>query len=95
VLGVIPLHGACGSWGGIAAGIFGSSALGGAGGVTFLSQLIGTLSGVAIAISSGFVVYGTIKATIGIRLSEEDEFQGADLAIHKISAYPEQDMANH
>ncbi|MDX8392510.1 MAG: ammonium transporter [Mariprofundaceae bacterium] len=95
VLGVIPLHGFCGAWGGIAAGIFGSTALGGAGGVTFLSQLVGTLTGVSIAIIGGFVVYGLILLTIGIRISEEDEYQGADLAIHKISAYPEEDMANH
>ncbi len=95
VLGVIPLHGACGAWGGIAAGIFGSARLGGAGGVSFMSQLVGTLTGVAIAVAGGFAVYGIIKATIGIRLDEQDEFAGADLAIHKISAYPEQDMANH
>jgi len=95
VLGVIPLHGVCGTWGGIAAGIFGSTALGGAGGVTFLSQLVGTLTGVAIAVASGFAVYGVIKVTLGIRLSEEDEFRGADLSIHQISATPEEDMAGH
>jgi len=95
VLGVVPLHGGAGIWGGIAAGIFGSTALGGAGGVTFLSQLIGTLTGLSIAVASGFAVYGAIKASIGIRLSEEDEYQGADLAIHKISSNPEQDMASH
>lgn len=95
VLGVIPLHGICGAWGGIAAGIFGSTALGGAGGVTFLSQLIGTLTGVAIAIAGGFVVFGIIRSTLGIRLSEEDEYLGADIAIHNISANPELDMANH
>ncbi len=93
VLGVIPLHGFCGAWGGIAAGIFGTVAMGGAGGVTFMAQLVGTLTGVAIAIAGGFIVYGIIKATIGIRLSEEDEFMGADLAIHKISANPENDMS--
>jgi Amt family ammonium transporter len=95
VLGVIPLHGVCGAWGGIAAGIFGSTALGGAGTVTFLSQLVGTLTGVAIAIAGGFAVYGLVKATMGIRLSEEDEYRGADLSIHQISATPEEDMAGH
>lgn len=95
VLGVIPLHGICGAWGGIAAGIFGSTALGGAGGVTFLAQLVGTLTGVGVAVAGGFVVFGAIKATLGIRLSEEDEYLGADIAIHNISANPEMDMANH
>jgi Amt family ammonium transporter len=88
VLGVWPLHGICGAWGGIAAGIFGLESMGGMGGVTFMSQLVGTLAGVGIALIGGFVVYGVLKATIGIRLSEEDEFDGADLAIHKISATP-------
>jgi len=92
VLGVIPLHGVCGAWGGIAAGIFGTTAMGGVGGVTVMAQLVGTLTGVAIAVVAGFVVFGLIKATIGIRLSEEDEFMGADLAIHNISANPEEDM---
>jgi len=93
VLGVIPLHGVCGAWGGIAAGIFGSTALGGAGGVTFMAQLVGTFTGIAIAIVGGFVVYSGIKTTLGIRLSEDDEHMGADLAIHQISANPEEDMS--
>jgi len=92
VLGVIPLHGGAGLWGGVAAGIFGTTAMGGAGGVTFMSQLVGTLTGVAIAIAGGFLVYGVIKATMGIRLSEEDEYMGADLAVHQVSANPEEDM---
>ncbi|MDX8401790.1 MAG: ammonium transporter [Mariprofundaceae bacterium] len=95
VLGVVPLHGACGAWGGVAAGIFGLEALGGAGGVSFMAQLIGTLTGVAIAVAAGFAVFGAIKALIGLRLSEEEEFEGADLAIHHISATPESDMASH
>ncbi|NOR51951.1 MAG: ammonium transporter [Gammaproteobacteria bacterium] len=86
VLGVWPLHGICGAWGGIAAGIFGLEALGGMGGVAFMSQLIGTVMGVGIALVGGFVVYGSLKSLIGIRLSEEDEFKGADLAIHKIAS---------
>ncbi|MDQ6982270.1 MAG: ammonium transporter [Mariprofundus sp.] len=95
VLGVIPLHGICGAWGGIAAGVFGTTAMGGAGGVTFLAQLVGTLTGVVIAVAGGFIVYGIVKSTMGLRLSEEDEFRGADLAIHNISANPEDDMAAH
>ena len=84
VLGVWPLHGLCGAWGGIAAGIFGCSALGGMGGVSFVSQLIGTLTGVVIAVIGGAVVYGVLKKLVGIRLDAESEFDGADLSIHKI-----------
>ncbi len=93
VLGVIPLHGGAGLWGGIAAGIFGQSTLGGAGGVSFAAQCIGTGVGVVIAIAGGFVVYGLINSIVGLRLDEEDEYQGADLAIHQISANPEDDVA--
>jgi ammonium transporter, Amt family len=89
VLGVWPLHGLCGVWGGIAAGIFGLKALGGAGGVTFFSQLAGTILGVAIAFGGGFLIYGAIKAAIGLRLSDEEEYAGADLSIHKITAQPD------
>ena len=91
VLGVWPLHGLCGAWGGIAAGIFGSTALGGLGGVTFMSQLVGTLIGVSIALIGGFLVYGLIKSVVGIRLSKEEEYEGADLSIHKISSEPASD----
>ena len=91
VLGVWPLHGLCGAWGGIAAGIFGLKALGGMGGVAFASQLVGTLMGVAIALAGGFAIYGVLKATMGLRLDPEDEFQGADLAIHRISSTPERE----
>jgi Amt family ammonium transporter len=89
VLGVWPLHGLCGAWGGVAAGIFGAAALGGMGGVSFASQLLGTLLGMGVALVGGFAVYGALKALVGLRLSEEDEFNGADLAIHRISATPE------
>jgi len=88
VLGVWPLHGLCGVWGGIAAGIFGLEALGGMGGVSFMSQLIGTLVGIVVAFGGGFIVYGLIKKLVGIRLSQEEEYDGADLSIHKIAANP-------
>jgi Amt family ammonium transporter len=91
VLGVWPLHGLCGAWGGIAAGIFGSRALGGLGGVTLGSQVAGTLLGIVIALTGGFIIYGTLKTLMGIRLDQESEYLGADLAIHKISATPDRD----
>ena len=91
VLGVWPLHGLCGAWGGIAAGLFGQKALGGLGGVSFSAQLLGTLMGVAWALASGFVVYGVIKRLLGLRMSQEEEFDGADLSIHRIRATPERE----
>jgi len=94
VLGVWPLHGICGAFGGIAAGVFGQQALGGMGGVSFMSQLIGTLAGVAFALLGGFVVYGLLKMTVGIRLTDEEEFNGADLTIHKVSASPERETSS-
>ena len=91
VLGVWPLHGLCGTWGGIAAGIFGMKALGGLGGVAFMAQLIGTLMGIGIAVAGSFIVYGTLKKFVGLRLDAEEEFNGADLSIHKISATAERE----
>lgn len=86
VLGVWPLHGLCGAWGGLAAGIFGTKALGGMGGVSFMSQLIGTCLAIFIAVLGSFIVYGAIKKLVGIRLNQEEEFEGADLSIHRISS---------
>ena len=91
VLGVWPLHGLCGTWGGIAAGLFGSQALGGLGGVSLGAQVLGTTLGVAWALLSGLLVYGGLKAVMGLRMSQEDEFEGADLSIHHISATPERE----
>jgi Amt family ammonium transporter len=91
VLGVWPLHGLCGAWGGLACGLFGATALGGRGGVSFMAQLLGTLMGVAWALAAGFAVYGAIKATTGLRLTQEEEYEGADLSIHRISATPERE----
>ncbi|KIF83663.1 ammonium transporter [Noviherbaspirillum autotrophicum] len=93
VLGVWPLHGLCGAWGGIAAGIFGQKALGGIGGVSLMSQLIGTALGVAIALGASAIVYGLLKKIVGIRLDPEQEFDGADLSIHKISATAERETS--
>ena len=89
VLGVWPLHGLCGAWGGIAAGIFGQKALGGLGGVAFLPQLLMTGTAIAIALAGSTIVYSVLRSTIGLRLDREEEFDGADLSIHRISSTPE------
>jgi Amt family ammonium transporter len=91
VLGVWPLHGLCGAWGGVAAGIFGAKALGGIGGVSLASQVIGTLGGVAVATLGSVLVYGILKQLMGLRLDPEAEFTGADLSIHKVSATAERE----
>ncbi|MCK9187670.1 ammonium transporter [Acidithiobacillus sp.] len=92
VLGVWPLHGVCGVWGGLAVGVFGHRFLGGAGGVSFWSQLLGTSLGVLVALAGSAIVYGSIKYFIGIRLDPEAEYAGADLSLHHVSAYPEEDI---
>ena len=92
VLGVWPLHGLCGAWGGVAAGLFGSKAMGGLGGVHLGAQLVGTALGVSVALAGGFVIYGLLKKTLGIRLSPQEEFNGADLSVHKIGATPEREV---
>ena len=93
VLGVWPLHGLCGTWGGLAAGIFGQQSLGGLGGVSLMAQALGTLLAVVWALLSSLVLYGLIRHFVGLRLSQEDEFQGADLSIHKISASPDRESS--
>ncbi len=93
VLGVWPLHGLCGAWGGVACGIFGLKALGGLGGVSLAAQVAGTALGVVWALAGGFVVYGLLKAVMGLRLSAEEEHEGADLSIHKIGATPEREVS--
>ncbi len=89
VLGVWPLHGICGSWGGIACGIFGQESLGGMGGVSILGQAIGTVAAIVIALVSGFIVYKTLDSLFGIRLEADEEMKGSDLTIHKLESYPE------
>ncbi len=91
VLGVWPLHGLCGAWGGIAAGIFGITSLGGRGGVNLMAQIIGTALGVTIALTGGFIVYGLLKKMVGLRLDPEEEYNGADLSIHKITSSAERE----
>jgi Amt family ammonium transporter len=93
VLGVWPLHGLCGAWGGLAAGIFGLQSAGGLGGVSLMSQLIGTLMGISIAVAGGWLIYGVLKKAMGIRLDPEEEYEGADLSVHKITSTPEREVS--
>ena len=90
VLGVWPLHGVCGAWGGVACGIFGQKALGGLGGVSFFSQLAVTGCVVALCLCASTLVYGLLKRTVGIRLSDHEELVGEDLSVHMIEAHPEE-----
>jgi Amt family ammonium transporter len=92
VLGVWPLHGLCGAWGGIAAGIFGSQMLGGIGGVSLGAQVIGTGLGVGWALLAGFATYGLIRAVTGLRLPQEEEYEGAGVSIHCIGATPDREV---
>jgi ammonium transporter, Amt family len=93
VLGVWPLHGMCGAWGGIAAGIFGLRALGGTGGVSLIAQIVGTAGAIALALAGGTFVYGILKMTVGLRLDREAEFNGADISLHRISSTPERETS--
>jgi ammonium transporter, Amt family len=93
VLGVWPLHGLCGAWGGIACGIFGAPALGGLGGVSLVAQLIGTAMGVAWALAAGLALYALIRSFTSLRLTPEEEYEGADLSIHKIGSTPEREAS--
>jgi Amt family ammonium transporter len=93
VLGVWPLHGLCGAWGGLACGVFGSPSLGGLGGVGFAAQALGTLLGIVWALAGGLVVYGVLRVTVGLRLTPEEEHEGTDLSIHKIGATPEREAS--
>jgi Amt family ammonium transporter len=92
VLGVWPLHGVVGTWGGIAAGIFGKEIFGGLGGVSLASQLAGSFLALVYALLTGFVVYKIIDKVCGFRLGEEQEFAGPDLSVHQINAYPEETL---
>ncbi|MEK5773519.1 ammonium transporter, partial [Acinetobacter variabilis] len=64
----------------------------GMGGVSLISQLVGTVLAIIVALAGGFLVYGLLKVWIGIRLTREEEFTGADLSIHRISANSEENI---
>ncbi|MDN3684805.1 hypothetical protein QW180_19425 [Vibrio sinaloensis] len=63
---------------------------GGLGGVSLTVQILGTLVGIFVAVVGALAVYGIINSITGLRLSEEDEYKGADLAIHRITSTNEE-----
>ena len=81
-VGAISVHGTCGIWGTLAVGIFGGSDF------SFTTQLIGTLSISAFAFIFSLIVFGLIKATVGLRVSEQEEEQGLDVGEHGVASYP-------
>ena len=71
----------CGIWGTVAVGIFGDFSV--------LTQIIGTLSYAAFAFVFSVIVFSAIKAIMGVRVSEEEEFEGLDIGEHGQEAYPD------
>ena len=85
-VGAISVHGVCGIWGTLAVGIFGSAALNG-GAISFMAQLVGTLSICSFAFVTSFAVFFAIKLVMGVRVDEQEEAEGLDIAEHGVPAY--------
>ena len=84
-VGAVAVHLICGIWGTLAVGIFGSMA----GGTQFMTQLYGVLIIGAFCVVTSGIIIGALKATIGIRVSKEEEIEGLDLHEHGMDAYPD------
>jgi Amt family ammonium transporter len=85
-VGAISVHGVCGAWGTLAAGLFNIE------GVT--AKIIGVqLLGIGAAFlwvfPTSFILFKLIKATVGLRVSPEEEIDGLDIGEHGIEAYPD------
>jgi Amt family ammonium transporter len=95
-VGAVSVHGVCGAWGTLAAGLFAQDAFGGTNGLFFGGeakvvgvQLIGILACFVWTFGTSFIMFSIIKATIGLRVTEEEEMEGLDLGEHGGNAYPE------
>jgi len=84
-VGAISVHLVCGIWGTLAVGLFGEMR----GMEQFVNQLIGVAAYGVFAFGSALIIFGVIRATMGLRVSEEDEFGGLDQAEHGMHAYPD------
>jgi ammonium transporter, Amt family len=99
-VGAISVHGVCGAWGTFAVGLFGAeSVLGiaekntglfyGAGANQLISQIIGIISYMGWALVCGYILFTVIKKTVGLRVTEQEEYVGLDLEEHGLEAYYE------
>lgn len=84
-VGAISVHLVCGIWGTLAVGIFGNLA----GGSQIISQLIGIVTVAVFCVAFSFIVFFTLKKTIGIRVPEQEEVEGLDINEHGMHAYPD------
>lgn len=89
-VGAISVHGVCGVWGTLAAGIF---LVDGFSLAQVATQAIGALSAFAWAFGVGFILFKILSATMGLRVSAEDEMDGLDLSEHGGEAYPQEEFA--
>ena len=80
-VGAISVHGVVGIWGTIAVAIFG--------GANFMSQIYGVIAVYAFAFIFSYILFMVLKATMGVRVSEEEEAEGLDVAEHGVPAYNE------
>ena len=81
-VGAISVHGTCGIWGTLAVGIFGGSDF------SFATQLKGTLAISLFAFFASLIVFGLLKFTVGLRVSEQEEEEGLDVGEHGVASYP-------
>lgn len=86
-VGAVSVHGVCGAWGTLAAGIFNAEDLFN---IKIIGvQALGALTCFLIAFIGGGILFKIIKATMGLRVSEEEELRGLDIGEHKADAYPD------
>ncbi len=94
-VGAISVHGVCGAWGTLSAGLFAQEVFGGTNGLLFgggtaqlVTQIIGIVAYFVWAFGVSLVIFLGIKYTIGLRVSEEEELRGLDITEHGMHAYP-------
>ncbi len=90
-VGAIAVHLICGIWGTLAVGIFGNLASG----TQFLTQLYGVLIVGGFCVVTSGIILGVLKATLGLRVSKEEELEGLDIHEHGMDAYPDFRMNQH